>query len=1214
MDFKTFQYKYLHVKSSAKPTEESILVKQTLLNPPHFLQIIPQFNVLLNKPFRGLNSTSLNDVDYQDLLPQEADSQLEAFSESEDDMDISAISPSSTLGPTTQSTQPTLPVTEKSVGTSIKIIVKSKSLLINNIDLSVGAEIRSSTVLKGVATLDSTVEEDTLLISLKSGFLLLIRIFYVPRHFRDSDYHLQSEQQVHHEGNSIFKPFIMQWWDTSSHLAIPSLESLGHTLHAHSSGLTVVSTSASGMFRLYNTQFTRSGVLLKKHFNVEVDKLILNSCFAEPARTEHHVMFLTLTFTEFKRLSLSLFQWSTLEGLGFSKLTLPLDNSFQVPIFIVSLAENALFLFVGPKELVIVTVNNIVSADYSFRTIPAPWNDRAFPTTSYRLLERIEGGDEVFISTDIGVIYSVVITPNSHIILPVLRVAEPISVFSLERTTLDEYNLIYGSDTGGNKDLLLELLTEEESRCVDDPNLMNYTPARLVKDYKKWAPLLDVQIIPKLQTRITPTSSTPEIYGISGTGRKTKLTNIKTGYSAKRKSASYERLRKAERIFNTVFDGRTFVFCSMAFETLVLEYQPESQEVFVEIEDILFASEPSLHVSTLSHADGDFIFQVTSIGMLITNLSDIQMNFKASILLCSLESSTLAVVTENMTLEVFSISSNFNTLVGFELSGFMLKLSGTDLVFQPSVVKVLLYESGIHIAIGDFEGNIHLYTADSILVATFNLTLLMPSLIESNLLIAESVIPHDIVQIDQEIFIGTKDGYYIHLSSTFEVKVFLRLSEVPVHLALEDRKLLFVHCRQLYLCNFHTSLLPQRVHFDEVYERSVLAMTRLPNIEDSTSGLDSARLGDARYNYAFIRDDGLMAGSIFTFTEPTIRQITVADNAKKLLFLPQNGLFAILCKSKQQRNRIRFVDRRLFKLIQHNEQGRSEKSGDIFSKNEFPTCIAIWSVERNGRVLKKLLVGSTLDEKGTFKVLDVVKSSEDPLRLIELTSFEHLSPITHIVQVSDDILFTSGKTIYVTTYNADEKRLRPVQPLFRLVSEITHLSLEGETKLLVTTKKDSIFQFEYSTGGLSCIASDPLPNSFVNQARLGEKYVAGDKLHSSISIIEQPSFSNRISYQMSIIPRIYIWSEDTVLCVGVNGEIVAIRSVLREELSRLTSNMGVSYQDHIEILERPFDNRVSGMGLLSLNKPSFDFRSNRGILVDFDLDDLAQASEIVISL
>ena len=72
----------------------------------------------------------------------------------------------------------------------------------------------------------------------------------------------------------IFKPFIVQWWDTSSDLPVPALESSGYSLFSHASGLSAVSTSASSVFRIYNCQHTDSGIMFMPHFNVPVDGLL----------------------------------------------------------------------------------------------------------------------------------------------------------------------------------------------------------------------------------------------------------------------------------------------------------------------------------------------------------------------------------------------------------------------------------------------------------------------------------------------------------------------------------------------------------------------------------------------------------------------------------------------------------------------------------------------------------------------------------------------------------------------------------------------------------------------------------------------------------------------------------------------------------------------------------------------------------------------------
>ncbi|ODV77962.1 uncharacterized protein CANTADRAFT_69325 [Suhomyces tanzawaensis NRRL Y-17324] len=1276
VDFEEFDLdQYTPTPQVQRPSK---YIKQTLLYSPIFTNVFPQFKVRINKPFRGVASTSFNDELYQNLVATEQDSQLDAFSDDDSDDEL--------LLHLTSARQVHEPLLGAAQLRAIKVIVKTKSLLINGVEFPTSSEIRSSCLIRGIQD-ETERAKDSLLLSLKTGFLLLVRMYYVPRHYRDSDYKYQTLSHIPQTGDSIYKPFIVQWWNTNQKRSLPTLKTSGYHLLSHRSGLSVISTSASDTFRIYNTQLTSNGIMFKKHVNVDCDGLILHSCFAEPfnnAKLNHHNFFLTFVFTEFRRLVINLFSWSNMEGLGqsFSKSTLPLDNTFVIPIFIVSLSDGRGFLFVTEDELIIITIHDIMSAEYNFRRFKSPWKGISFPTCSYRPEKSLKGehaieeDSELLIATDNGTVYSVEFSNSSAKIYPIAKVNDCISVFSLERVP-NGFNLIYGSDTGSNKDLLLPELISPGS--VTDHSKIHYTKGKLIKDYKKWAPLLDVLIVDSWNSRLSDNQSNQELWGISGIGKKTKLNHFRYGYPAQRKSNSYNKLRKAERIQFVEFEEKTYLFCSFTFETILLEYQPNSPEAFIEIEsnEAFINNGKTFHVSNFKLGEEEVVFQVSSSGILLTDLANFQISHvleNKSIIGCDIQGSTLVIMTESessgVVVELFDLNFDLNRNSSFED---FLTLRKVVEVEEPSITKLIRFEGESqgnsvtgpnYLLISTYHGTINIFQLDKnvTLVNLIDLKKLNPYN-KNGQHYDELLIPGDLHYAGGKLYVGTLDGYFINFevvprtASVVECVKFLRLSETPIKLKAvqQDPNLLFIHSKSLWLLNLYESKFPRKVYFDETYERSIISMSQIP----TTSAVDNSILD---LQFAFVRDDGLMIGNISTFKEANVRQLTV-ENAKKVHYLPYLSIFIVLCKSKYQEKRLKFVDRKLFKECP--SEGGSFRSSvfvpQIFETYEYPLTACIWSIQRNNRVSKKLLIGTSLvDGNGFFKVLDISKVRNNAsIKVTELTTFEHPEPITNIVQVGSDIVFTSGNSIHCTSYDVDEKRLKLVLTLVTLPSEITNLTTNDKNdRLMVTTKLDSIYHFDYKSQDDSSSSpiinfsnSDPLPNSFVNQAQLNNKIIAGDKLHSSICIIDNENLSKttRKTYRMSNIPRVYAskfqscWIQDEtdsirkgvndaeratsmasgmVLCVGVNGEVTSIRDVEEdsEELTQLTDDINVTntfrhlVEDEIEKLERPFVNKVSGTGLLSINKPSFDFKDNKGVLIDYDLEELSRISEVNVGL
>ncbi|CUM46223.1 uncharacterized protein AC631_00038 [Debaryomyces fabryi] len=1245
-------------------------IKQTLLHSPIITNIIPDFHVHISKRFRGLPSVTVNDEGEQYLCPQEEDSQFDVFSDDDDLLfNIGEAPPTGTAK--SSSVGPNINIKLK----SIRVIVKTTSMLINDVEFSFSAPIRSSCILRGVMD-GKNQEEDSLMISLKSGFLFLIRIYYVPRHYKDTDYDIQG--QIQSNESCIYKPFIVQWWDTSSDLSVPALESSGYSLNSHASGLSAVSTSASSVFRIYNCQHTDSGIMFMPHFNVPVDGIILHSCFAEPLNNSvinNHIMFLIMSFTESRRLELNLYGWTLGATINnnLTKTALPLENSFVIPIFIISLKNNDSFLFVNEKELVIISVHDIMSANYGFYRIPFTGS---FPTSYYRPLTRILSQtdtktDEIMISTDNGVIYSVIVFENNIQLRPVMRISDPISVFSLEKSD-DVFSLIFGCDTGSSRELYVTELFSEEYLQEIGTQKPCYSNVQLITDFKNWTPVLDVLIIDSYKSRTINSRSDQELWALTGIGRRTRLTQLRNGYNATRRSRTYEQLRKSDKLYLITLGSRFYLFCSLPFATKVLEYQPLKDEYLVEIEDAAIDnSNSSLFIGNISQSQ-DILIQITRYSITITNLFDLNITSKFEnerILFCDMHNGFLAMIVaskdkeKSTSLRLFKVNNDVNFHKSLEDSGALDLVGSLDIAYEPSMIRLIGLDMSLYLITGSYDGSLYIYQylGEQILeYKEYVLDEFNPY--RNNDLRENFIIPHDSVQTlspRTNLYVGSKDGYYIHFhidtNFVLRCKHFLKIGDTPVKFqnVHNEGKMVFIHSRSLWLLNLYDSEFPTQVYFEERHDRAISAMIQLPNF-----GLGNSTISNVAKHFGFVREEGFTISSVHPFKSPNVKQINIAESAKKLTYLPHLSTFVILCNSKDPRLRLKFIDRKALKILQHHELNSRLKNLDfdecIFGPDEMPMAACIWSVKRQNRVSKKLLIGNANnDDTGSFKVLDITKaqdSRESPvyIRVTELTSFEHKEPITHIQQIESSILFSGGRTIYSTTYNIDERRLKPVSALVTLTSDIISLSVEGN-KLLVTTKLDSIFHFIYSKNDdgdsdmLKLIYKDPSPKSIVNQTELNENIIAGDKLHSSILIMNTSDSNLRdmFSYKMSSIPRVYAskfnsyWANhetskelksksnnSNILCVGINGEITSIRSPssINDELGNLAKSLNTGklidglIESFVEVLNRPFIDKVTGKGLSSINKPYFNYKDNKGKLIDYDLDEISKLCDINVSI
>ncbi|EGW32458.1 uncharacterized protein SPAPADRAFT_71869 [Spathaspora passalidarum NRRL Y-27907] len=1213
-----------------------IFIRQTLLSSPLITNIIPNFKVQTNKPFKGVTSNLFNDEEFQVLIPrEEPDSQLDAFSDSEEDLILHG---EDDIPMATQQTRQ-----QQTNIQHVQVIIRHSSLLIDGIEFSAKTEIRSSCVIKG-----ATDEEDLLFISLKSNYLLLIRLYYVPRHYKDDDYHFQSLSHVKDEGNSIFKPFVIQWWETSSFNNSPDSCS-GYMLRSSPSGLSTVSCSSSNSFRLYLTSHSKNGTMLKNHVNIETQGTLLDACFIQlDSPTD---MFMTLIFTEQRRLIINLFSWLNYEGLtqSFSKSTLPLDNTFEIPVFVIPLKNNGSFLFVSQTKFTIVTIHDIISAEYSFNSIATKW-ESCFPTSFYVpeikiTLFELDKLDEVLISTDSGVIFSIVIADNKFIAQdPIARVSDNISVFSLEPETNHTYRLIFASDNGSSKEVVLSgTFTKEYLYEVNNLSKIGYSNFKLIKDFKNWAPLMDIAIIETYnRPRNSQLPSRQEIWGISGTPKKSKLSQFRHGYSATKITGTFEKLRKADKLFVFTYNEVPYLLCSLPFESILLETPQHDNDAFAEISNpIITIQEQTIFATDIITSSGSVILQVCPSHMRITNLIDTYSTkqFPYRVFECGFHGGLLIMLAETtnniIQCVIWKLESDIDRT--FEsLEPILVK----PIPHEPSAMKLLSAENNTYIIIGTFEGQLVTYClqgGDIQEVYNFQLSDICPYN-PMDIISLELIIPNDFHIVNNSLFIGTKEGYLIRLEMNhkFSLTQFLRIGESNVKFCPSgDNNFLFIQCKGLWLLNQYESVYPKLVHFDDTFERTISA-----SVELSSSDTNKRKL-------VLVRDNGLVLTKVSTFTESAIKQISITENAKKLIYVAHISMFLVLCKSKSSKNRIRCVDRKSVRIMTHRESTLKSKNTEdqIFAKNEFPVCGCVWEVVRGkSKISRKILVGCSItaetgNEHGSVKVLDFKKAKLQDgstiMSVVELTTFEHDSPITNIQQSEQLILFTSGKNIYYTGYDENEKRFTPVKLLEVLPSTIVSLNISND-KLFIATRFDSIYQFKAPKSGMpiSYVAGDPLPNHFINQIEYKSKIIASDKLYGAVSIIDvndKKYSAERMSYKLSNIPRVYLanlnnnWNQDntcTILCIGINGEIISLRSVPKKgkELTELNNRLRqdstsiVTWEKVIEKLSIPFANKVGGTGLFSLNKPIFDYNENRGKFIDYDLLDISTISTSKISL
>ena len=554
---------------------------------------------------------------------------------------------------------------------------------------------------------------------------------------------------------------------------------------------------------------------------------------------------------------------------------------------------------------------------------------------------------------------------------------------------------------------------------------------------------MDVLIIDSYKSRTINNRSDQELWALTGIGTRSRLTQLRNGYNATRRSKTYEQLRKTDQLYFITLGSKFYLFCSLPFETKVLEYQPHEDEYLVEIEDAAIdASNFSLFVGNISQ-NQDILIQISQCSITLTNLFDLSLTSRLEnerILFCDMQNGLLAMILastieKRMSLRLFKVNNEVNFNLSLEDSGALDLVWSLDINYEPSMVRLIDLNTSICIIAGSYDGSLFVYQLGLELQILEYKEYVLDDFnpYKNNGLRANFIIPHDSVQSlspRTNLYVGSKDGYYIHFlidtNLSLRCMSFLKIGDTPVRFQAvhNESKMVFILSRCLWLLNLYDSEFPFQVYFDERHDRSISTMIQLPNF-----GLGNNAVGEEAKYFGFVREEGFTIGSVHPFKTPNIRQINIAESARKLTYLPHISTFVVLCNSKDPKVRLKFVDRKVLKTLQHHELNSRLKDLDlnefIFGADEIPTTACIWSIKRQDRISKKLLIGSAVNSAGSFKVLDIIKaqdSRESPIyiRVAELTSFEHKEPITHIQQIESSILFSSGSTIYSTTYDIDE--------------------------------------------------------------------------------------------------------------------------------------------------------------------------------------------------
>lgn len=639
----------------------------------------------------------------------------------------------------------------------------------------VPSTIRSSALLPGATTDHNKRDEDTLLLSLSSNLLLMVRLFII---------------------DGTITPYVVQWWRTNYQQdQLPQLTDVGKSIITHQSGGAFAVTALKNVIRLHTTVQTPRGAMIDKLKNVVLDGTILFTCFLDPIEglpDRSHAMICSMVLTSERRLLLRLFEWWIDEERFTEHTPLPLTNDFQIPIFVIPFKDSVFMMF--ENVMLLVSINNILSADFNF--IHGEFQG-SFPVCSYRPKTPIiadSAENEVLIGTEDGTIYSIVVYGSNIHVRPILRVPR-CGKFTLEKMD-DGYHFIYISNVTNHGHIIFKDVIHD----ANSDDKLPVSKGELLESRSNWAPLWDTEVV-DLRT------GDQELWLAHGRS----ISKLKQGICAV-KEVSDRTFRSAVKVFSHQIDEQLYLIITYVDKTLVFKYEGDTLSDI--IDSGLDLAKRTLYISSFD----EICFQVTEDSIVVSDFeneeSTLYKEFFETLVYADVLDNIIAVVMERPSRSGVSTVIRLYHAIG-EITPFCDELA---LDFECNFIKLAVYENErssllLFVAADDYL-KVYTQTSDG-----------LQSIREIHCGL-NSI--HDMVMIDNTVHTSSRDGEYMWFTLSGPIENLqvskpsqLKLSETPIEFELGFNSLLLITSCLWILPR--KSVYPVPVVFEELRDRQVFS-------------------------------------------------------------------------------------------------------------------------------------------------------------------------------------------------------------------------------------------------------------------------------------------------------------------------------------------------------------------------------------------------------
>ncbi|VEU21961.1 DEKNAAC102989 [Brettanomyces naardenensis] len=1040
--------------------------------------------------------------------------------------------------------------------------------------------------------------EDTLIVSLESGMLLMIR------------FQLTS--------NGVVEPIITQRINLHNDGNENKILKLGYHVSCFRLGTLVAVSAFSKVIKLFKVEYDRIGIpSLTDSVNLLTGGVILKTCFFEPLGNDH-VMMLNLVSTDDMLLHMEVNEFYMNNDLGSSVRKSAfsiLSIKFEIPYFVIPLKVTKGILFVQETQCSVRGFSYFLSRDESDNLrIEYPGkqqtgfrpNSYYVPKSSITCLPCDEYNDpdiimdQVVLSTCrpglwlLDVFYNGKKSEWSMKIRKLSTQPVEFNHFSIEETADFEYELTYNNDKGVMDTKAIQLVPRRSGK-------EGYAMKVLNDDSREtnWYPVYDYMVVNSLESKLVGMASSQEFWCLGRSGKRGSLFCIRKGGRAVKDEPIAE-FKNADKIYQFVASDTSYFVASFPCKSVVFCFDKDTtdnDEMSVEEDDERSIEDDILVLEDFCVAKGTIYFgslqkdrfiQVFEDGWRIGTFSrsDTLKQFDApfKIILAASDETHFAVAYESST-------DSGNLIVDIECSmisdgGSLLpmKIDARCLDYQPSMLAFVgSTRDGLSLVVGDFQNNLHFYRQkDDGMTLKFAGSMNIDPLPVNG---QPFTICHSVAAVgDSSLLITSKDGSYIILSrdtvsGAYSISLRVHIGDCPIDILHSGNKEFYLICRSLWKLDLKKSGYPERIWVSENLDRCCVSCVLLPttNLEDGEEQSD---------RLLAIRDNGL--DNIYVSNgcaSSNLRKVNLGVSGLKLSYFEHQRLFIVIpvVDDPLAEDKLIFIDHKTRRILKNDERKRN-----IFKEQEYPVSVFEWKIPSRHLetyIHHHVVVGCIRKDtgEGSMKIIEI-KKVRDAVTLNLLYSWDEKDPVYAINQLSNSTLvYGAGDQLLLKSYVPEESRMGNSVRAYAFLSEVKGIRVVPDSdEIIVTTAKDSFYKFRYVSQSVNGLQNDSVSralsaNSIYHSYKFSQEIedapliTIADKQHCTISTLRLRSYGNLFNSsstearaKVPYIPRIQscdfrpVWRDpasnlETFVSVGLNGQIDLFTLIQRDQFNLLKS-------------------------------------------------------------